>query len=72
MKKQPAIPIMYRKMQVLIANESDGQRTIHLDDLCSNVSIKFRLNRKEARQIIEEMDAVFGFGIGKKRKFKMI
>jgi hypothetical protein len=76
MAKQPQLPLMYMKMASLITEQSQGLREVRLDDMCSSISVKYRINLKEAKQIINEMNTVFGFGVNfplnNRRKFKVV
>lgn len=53
------VPLLYQLFDDLLASEVDGRRKVNVNDLSSNMAVKFRISRIDVKRILAEMDKDF-------------
>jgi hypothetical protein len=54
----PKLPLLYRKVQHLLTKEIDGSNFIERDRVMANIPAKFRIEKREMREVLKEMRGI--------------
>jgi hypothetical protein len=58
-------PLLYVKLNRLLIEEAAGRKKMNINELSTGVAVKFRINRKEVKMLLKEMDTMLGVKKGR-------